>query len=592
MSDWGAQHSTVESALGGLDMAMPGDGGPRGSIYDAFWGGALTESVLNGTIPVWRVDDMAVRIMAAYYKVAAVSGNKPRPDINFSAWVPPNVTVGPVYYRANASIEEVNLHVDVQGDHAALIREIGAKSTVLLKNKDDKALPLHKPARIAIVGDDAQDAPGGPNACVDNKCYRGTLATGYGSGPGNFPYLVAPATALKKRAGADNTTVVEAPNNWDLDAARKAAAGVDVALVFASADAGEGYITIDGNTGDRNNLTLWGNGDALIQAVASVNNNTVVILHTVGPVLLNYAKTHENITAILWAGLPGQESGNAIVDVLYGDVAPQGRSPFMWGSNISDYGAQIMYTSPTPQAPAQNFSEGVFIDYRYFQHAHTNAAYPFGHGLTYTRFDFENLTVRAFDGKGAATAAVPSKMTTGPAQTYGAVNSSIPANEAPSGFQSIKPFIYPWILRTNGSAPTWPKPSTTGDDKDSRMNSSAQSVLPAGGAPGGNPGLYDTVYTIGFDVYNRGSINGTAVPQLYVQLGGHDNPWGVLRGFDDVTVAAGARVHVEMNLTRRDVSNWDVAAQNWVVTNLPKYVFVGRSVVDIALNSSLPVLKL
>ncbi|ERT02749.1 hypothetical protein HMPREF1624_01051 [Sporothrix schenckii ATCC 58251] len=592
MSDWGAQHSTVESALGGLDMVMAGEGGPRGSIYGSFWGGALTESVLNGSIPAWRVDDMAVRIMAAYYKVAAVSGNKPRPDINFSAWVPPNVTVGPVYYRANASIEKVNLHVDVQGNHGALIREIAAKSTVLLKNKGDKALPLQKPARIAVVGEDAQDAPGGPNACVDNKCYRGTLATGYGSGPGNFPYLVAPAPALKKRAASDNTTIVEAPNNWDLDAARAAAAGADVALVFASADAGEGYITIDGNTGDRKNLTLWGNGDALIKAVASVNNNTVVVLHTVGPVILDYAASHENITAILWAGLPGQESGNAIVDVLYGDVAPQGRSPFMWGSTISDYGAEIMYSSPTPRVPAQNFSEGVFIDYRYFQHAHTKAVYPFGHGLTYTRFDFENLTIRALDAEGAASAPAPSKTTTGPAQTFGAINSSVVANEVPAGFQRIKPYIYPWILRTNDSSPNWPKSPTTSNGTDPRTNSSAQAVLPASGAPGGNPGLYDTVYTIGFDVHNRGSVNGTAVPQLYVQLGGHDNPWGVLRGFDDVAVAAGGRVHVVMNLTRRDVSNWDTTAQNWVVNDLQKYVFIGRSVVDIALNSSLPALKL
>ncbi|KAL1910913.1 beta-glucosidase [Sporothrix stenoceras] len=592
MSDWGAQHSTVESALGGLDMAMPGDGGPRGSIYGAYWGGALTESVLNGTIPAWRVDDMAARIMASYYKVAAISGNKPRPDINFSAWVPPNVTVGPVYYRANASIEEVNLHVDVQADHGALIREIAAKSTVLLKNKQDKTLPLRKPARIAIVGDDAQDAPGGPNACVDNKCYKGTLATGYGSGPGNFPYLVAPATALKKRAAADNATVVEAPNNWDLDAAQKAAEGADVALVFASADAGEGYITIDGNTGDRNNLTLWGNGDALIKAVASVNNNTVVVLHTVGPVILDYAAAHENITAILWAGLPGQESGNAITDVLYGDVAPQGRSPFMWGANISDYGAEIMYTSPTPQAPSQNFTEGIYIDYRYFQHAHTKAVYPFGHGLTYTRFDFENLTVHPFHGEGAATAAAPSKTTTRPAQTYGVVNSSIEANEAPAAFKGIKPFVYPWLLHTNSSLPKWLNSSTTGDNRDPRTNGSAQAVLPAGGAPGGNPGLYDTVYAIGFDIRNRGTVNGTAVPQLYVQLGGHDNPWGVLRGFDDVAVAAGERVHVEMNLTRRDISNWDTEKQNWVITDLQKYVFIGRSVVDIALNSSLPALKL
>ena len=64
MSDWGAQHSTVNSALSGLDMAMPGDGG--GKPYGAFWGGALTEAVLRGDVPEWRLDDMVMRIHAIH----------------------------------------------------------------------------------------------------------------------------------------------------------------------------------------------------------------------------------------------------------------------------------------------------------------------------------------------------------------------------------------------------------------------------------------------------------------------------------------------------------------------------------------------
>lgn len=252
-----------------------------------------------------------------------------------------------------------------------------------------------------------------------------------------------------------------------------------------------------------------------------------------------------------------------------------------------------MFKSPTPMAPTQNFSEGVFIDYRYFQHANTADVYPFGHGLTYTRFDFRNLTVRAHKVEATSKTPAAGKMTTGPAQTYGTVNTSIAANEAPAGFQRIKPYVYPWIMRnTNGTTLPSSSPPLRPSMNDTRTNGSPQAVLPAGGAPGGNPGLYDTVYTIGFDVLNQGNVSGTAVPQMYVQLGGHDNPWGVLRGFDDVAVAAGKKVHVEMNLTRRDVSNWDVEQQNWVVTNITKYVFVGRSVVDIALNSSLPALGL
>ncbi|OAA54584.1 glycoside hydrolase family 3 protein [Niveomyces insectorum RCEF 264] len=601
MSDWGAQHSTVDTALAGLDLAMPGDGGAWGNVYGAFWGGTLTEAVLNGTIPAWRVDDMAVRIMAAVYKMNQ-GRLESRPEPNFSAWVRPNVTVGPLYFRANQSIQPVNLHVNVQADHAVLIREMGAKSAVLLKNTalpgnggaamGPAALPLvpGKIRRIAVIGDDAQDPTHGLNACDDNKCYGGTLATGYGSGPGYFPYLVAPATALRARAATHNATTVEAPDSWNLTAAQDAARGADVALVFANADSGEGYITIDGNTGDRNNLTLWGNGDALVAAVAAVNNNTVVVLHTVGPVLLEAMEAHPNITAILWAGLPGQESGNALTDVLYGDVAPQGRSPFTWGRNVSDYGAQLMYTSPTPFRPSQNFSEGVYIDYRYFQHAHTAAVYPFGHGLTYTRFDFGNLTVQAVKPVvGVHRNATVAKTSTGPAPRYGSVNTSVAANEAPPGFHRIHPYIYPWIVRNNSLATNVSSSATPSIpvSTDPRTNGSTQPILPAGGAPGGHPGLYETMYKIAFDIQNIGKVAANAVPQLYVQLGG-DNPWGVLRGFDSISVQPNGHVHVEMNLTRRDISNWDSASQNWVVTNYTKYVFVGRSVSDIALNATLP----
>ncbi|RUP02103.1 glycosyl hydrolase family 3 C-terminal domain-containing protein [Jimgerdemannia flammicorona] len=78
--------------------------------------------------------------------------------------------------------------------------------------------------------------------------------------------------------------------------------------------------TVEGNMGDRNDLNLWYNGNALIE----VNPNTIVVLHTVGPVLILWAN-HPNITAIVYALLPGQESGNALADVLFGDVNPSGR---------------------------------------------------------------------------------------------------------------------------------------------------------------------------------------------------------------------------------------------------------------------------
>ncbi|KAK4032900.1 beta-glucosidase [Parachaetomium inaequale] len=579
MSDWGAQHTTLGSALGGLDMAMPGDGGPP--PYRALWGGALTEAVLKGDVPQWRLDDMVVRIMAAYFKVH--TGNyTSRPDINFSAWT--NQTTGPLHPSSNQSITVVNEFVNVQSDHATLIREIGAKSMVLLKNTHN-LLPLSKPASIAVIGDDSQDPPGGPNACPDRGCFSGTIAMGYGSGTANFPYLISPATALLAQSRLDNTTILNPPSpNWDLPSAAAAAANATIAIVFAAATAGEGYLTVANNTGDRNNLTLWGNGDALIAAVARANPNTVVVLHTPGPVLLGEIDKNPNVSAILWAGFPGQESGRGLVDVLYGRVNPQGRSPFTWAGAEGDYGVGLVTEVEDPKRPVQTFGEGVWLDYRWFQGKGRGVVYPFGFGLGYARFRYADLTVvRHEDVKGGYE---PAEGMTGPAPVYGVVEGELARHVPPEGFARISPYVYPWLNSSEGFVAG--AAGNVSEFPAAARDGSAQPVLPVSGAPGGNPGLYEVLYTLTALIKNEGKVKGTEIPQLYVQLGGEDNPWGVLRGFDEVELEPGETKTVTFNLTRRDISNWNTTTQNWEITTREKFVFVGSNVRDIHLNASLP----
>lgn len=124
-----------------------------------------------------------------------------------------------------------------------------------------------------------------------------------------------------------------------------------------------GYITVDGNTGDRNNLTLWGGGESVILNTASVCSNTIVVMHVVGPVIVESWIDHPNITAVLHAGIPGQETGNAIVDVLFGAVNPSGRLPYTVAKARGDYPADILYSS-TMSTPQITYSEGLQIDYR------------------------------------------------------------------------------------------------------------------------------------------------------------------------------------------------------------------------------------
>ena len=94
----------------------------------------------------------------------------------------------------------------------------------------------------------------------------------------------------------------------------------EVAIVFANSDSGEGYLEVDNNFGDRNNLTFWQGADELVANVSATCNNTILVIHSVGPVLIEEYANNPNITAILWAGVPGEQSGNSIADVLYGLV--------------------------------------------------------------------------------------------------------------------------------------------------------------------------------------------------------------------------------------------------------------------------------
>jgi beta-glucosidase len=573
MSDWQAQHAGAASAVAGLDMSMPGD-----TVFNSglsFWGANLTLAVLNGTVPAYRVDDMAMRIMAAFFKVnKKVDELEP---INFSFWTLD--TYGPLHWAAGKDVQQINWHVDVREDHGNLIREIGAKGTVLLKNNG--ALPLNKPKFLAVIGEDAGPNPKGPNSCSDRGCGDGTVAMGWGSGTANFPYLITPDSALQARAVQDGSRYESILSNYAA-AQTKALVSQDnvTAIVFVNADSGEGYINVDGNMGDRKNLTLWKDGDALVKNVSSWCSNTIVVIHSPGPVLITEWYDSPNITAILWAGFPGQESGNSIADVLYGKVNPAGRSPFTWGATREGYGADVLYKPNNGKdAPQQDFTEGVFIDYRYFDKANTSVIYEFGHGLSYTTFEYSNIKVEKAHGG-------PYKPTTGktaPAPTFGNYSINLddyvfPAEEFPYVYQ----YIYPYLNTSDPEkASADPHYGQTAEQflPPHATDASAQPYQRAAGknSPGGNRQLYDVLYTVTAEIKNTGAVAGDEVPQLYVSLGGPDDPKVQLRDFDRIRIDPGKTATFRGQLTRRDLSNWDPAVQDWVISEHKKTAFVGRS---------------
>ena len=132
--------------------------------------------------------------------------------------------------------------------------------------------------------------------------------------------------------------------------------------------------------------------------MAAVNKNTIVVVHSVGPVILETILALSNVVAVVWAGIPGQESGNGLVDILYGSTSPSGKLPYTIAKAQADYGTAIASGDDT-------YSEGLYIDYRHFDHASITPRYEFGFGLSYTTFAYSALSVSTLSTAAGSTAA-------------------------------------------------------------------------------------------------------------------------------------------------------------------------------------------
>lgn len=565
MSDWQAQHSGVESAMAGLDMAMPGD-----FLFNtgtAYWGPNMTLAVVNGTIPEWRLDDMCTRIMATYYKMGQDPATYPK--VNFNSW---NLdTMGFEHYFAQQGWTQINQHVNVQGDHKKIIREVAAKGTVLLKNVDG-VLPLGGEKQVGVFGSDAAEPMYGPNGCSDRGCDNGTLAMGWGSGSANFPYLITPLNAITNRAVQEGSVVQSVTDDYAYAQINSTARLASVCLTFVNTDSGEGYISIDGNEGERKNLTLWHGGDQLIKTVAASCNNTVVIIHGPGPVVVEEWIDHVNVTAVLFAGFPGQESGNSLIDVLYGDVNPSGKLVQTWAKNRYDYGTTVLY-KPNGIIPQQNFAEGLYIDYRYLDKEGIEPRFEFGYGLSYTTFNYSNLYIAKI-GNATYTPATGMRAATPVSNvtSYNIDDMIIPP-EIMENYPST--YIYPYLNSTS----QFNSNLTAGSGRapDAAYETAAQPIPAAGGAIGGNPSLYQDIYEVSCTVTNTGTVAGEEIVQLYIATGLEDDPVVVLRGFEKYSLAPGQLTTFRARLNVRDLARWDVTKQDWVIVPGTKEVRVGSS---------------
>ncbi|KAI4752944.1 putative beta-glucosidase [Aureobasidium sp. EXF-3400] len=382
LSDWYAQHTGVASVNAGLDMVMPS------SMYLDI--NSFATAVRNGSINSTRLDDMATRILATWYRFANLSN----PGLN----------------DADAR----------QAESEATLFQGAIEGHVLVKNLNN-ALPLSKPKVLSLFG---YDAPGGINtSATDSQLYQqgklntqaftngkpytdlddliysaqvlpagfsgpevalnGTLYTGGGSGAITPMSSISLEDAFRQQAAIDGTILyteftsqnptVKDPNN--------------PCLVFINSQSSEGW--------DRSTLAdVY--SDTLVTNVASQCNNTMVFIHSAGVRLVDRWIEHPNITAVIYANLPGQYSGNSLTEIVYGRQSPSGRLPFTVAKNESDYGSLLRPTLPdrsNPQYSQSDFTEGLFIDYKHFIQQNITPRFAFGYGLTYSSFNYSSLSI-------------------------------------------------------------------------------------------------------------------------------------------------------------------------------------------------------
>jgi beta-glucosidase len=355
--------------MGGNDLDMPGFG--YGGSLGIFYDGELEGLVSNNTVPESRLDDAVTRVLTPF--IAHGQLDNPLPSTTINAVGVPGL---PIIYR------------NVQKDSTLeLVKKIGEDSAILLKNVDG-ALPLKAPQSIAIIGEDAGPSPHSDYACgafgdgCPNDSNNGTFALALGSGYSQPMNLINPLCAIQGRALQDRSLVRSVLNNTAIDDIQTTAAGADVTLVFVDAYAAEGQ--------DRETLLLTGNGNAIVEAAASQCNDTIVIMHIPGSVVIDAWVNHPNITAILAPFLPGEQSGNSLVSVLYGDVSPSGKLPFTIAKNVDDYLPNSIVKDEVVN-PKSFFDEGLKIDYRWFDSKNIEPRYEFGFGLSYSTFEYGNI---------------------------------------------------------------------------------------------------------------------------------------------------------------------------------------------------------
>lgn len=391
MSDWGAVHSTAPAIAAGLDQesGFPFDKEP-------YLGEGLKKALADGTVTSAQLDTMVSRILYAMFK----HGVFDHPVIEAPMDLPEAMLAG----------------------HAAASRATAEQGIVLLKNEGG-VLPLARSAkRIVVIGGHADKGviAGGGSSLVYPRGGNAVPDAQPKTWPGPMMfYPSSPLEALRRQLPGAEISYID---GRDRVAAAAQARTADIAIVFATQWAGESFDV---------SLSLKDDQDSLIDAVATANPRTVVVLETGGPVLTPWAG---KVAGLLEAWFPGTAGGDAIAAVLIGKVNPSGHLPVTFPNSAMEL--------PHPESPVKGdvrYSEGAAIGYKWYDRQKIEPAFPFGHGLSYTRFGYRNLSARITNGAVTARFSVQNRGTLR-GMTVAQIYASAGGWEAPrrlAGFRKI-----------------------------------------------------------------------------------------------------------------------------------------------------------
>jgi len=329
MTDWGAMTDNRPKALeAGLDLEMPSSGGINDKL--------IVEAVNAGTLDEKVLDHAVELILTEVYR-----------------------------YVENRDETAV---FDREADHRKAV-EIARETQVLLKNNG--ILPLKKDASVAFIGAFAREPryQGGGSSHINAHRVVGAWESANERGIKNISY--AQGYQIESGDKIDEHMLQEA-----VETAKKA----DVAVIFAGLPASfesEGY--------DRTHLHMPKCQNVLIYEICKVQKNVVVVLHNGSPVLMPWA---DSVSAILESYLGGEGVGEAQIDLLYGDCSPSAKLAETFPKALTDTPCYGNY--PGGQMTVE-YREGLYVGYRYYDTVQKEVLFPFGHGLTYTTFEYSAL---------------------------------------------------------------------------------------------------------------------------------------------------------------------------------------------------------